>query len=261
MKIVISSLLFAGLVSAQTNEIIPILSVGDRVFTNARITSVTAGDAVVMFQGGGTRVKLENLPEPFRTKYYDPEKAAKYLAVQKQKQEESAARQQAERVRLFQAENARGEEQRIRVLKITGSYGYSKCLVEAQGRQQEILFANLPAEVGGILGKVQDLQSRLEGFASKVEADARAAKVADAVALTGAAGSQEYVDAAMAQRRRANLMAVNAENQQEDLAKMKVQLVTLQDDEKRIATVLARPTGKIYANLRIWEYTGRALTP
>jgi hypothetical protein len=85
---------------AQTNNVIPRLKVGERIYTNAQISSASATEAIVRFDGGGARVNLEDLPEPYRSKYFDPEKAkaAKISAARKfaeKKELEEASRKAA----------------------------------------------------------------------------------------------------------------------------------------------------------------------
>jgi hypothetical protein len=67
------------------NETIPIFEHKGRTYVNAKLTKVTLYDAIIKVEGGGVRVKLQDLPEPFRTKYFDPQKIAA-VEAQKQKQ-------------------------------------------------------------------------------------------------------------------------------------------------------------------------------
>jgi putative endonuclease len=77
---------------AGIEPVIGVLPAGGQFYTNARITSVTPAHAVVSFDGGIVQLALSNLPASCQKKYgYDPDKAAKYLAEEKQKLQERRA--------------------------------------------------------------------------------------------------------------------------------------------------------------------------
>src|SRR4029077_20046084 len=92
--------------AADTNVIqIDALSAGGLIYTNAVITRVTPAYAVVDYQDGLVQIPLSNLPAIYQTRFgYSPEKAAQFLAAQKQRQQQqwhadALARQAATRAR------------------------------------------------------------------------------------------------------------------------------------------------------------------
>lgn len=74
--LILTFLLLAGAARAGDlpEEKIPLLEIGGRTYTNATLRILNATNGAVMIPGGGARIKLADLPEPWRTKYYDEQK-------------------------------------------------------------------------------------------------------------------------------------------------------------------------------------------
>jgi hypothetical protein len=80
---------------ADSNTI-PVLVVGEKSYTNAQIFKVTPIYVMVSYDGGLTTVALSNMPALYKEKYgYTPEKAAKYVADQKEAARVQLAKQRA----------------------------------------------------------------------------------------------------------------------------------------------------------------------
>src|SRR5437867_11212456 len=50
------------------------LAIGARSYTNAVLRIIDASTAVIHHEGSPEKIKLQDLPEPLRSKYYDPQK-------------------------------------------------------------------------------------------------------------------------------------------------------------------------------------------
>jgi hypothetical protein len=110
--------LFAA--DSDTNTF-PVLTIKGHSYTNARISSVSAAYAIVIFDGGGKRVPLADLPEGLQKRYgYEPAKAATFVEIENEKRAATTAEIAASQLAVLQAQNSVGEEQNIRILKITG---------------------------------------------------------------------------------------------------------------------------------------------
>jgi hypothetical protein len=238
----------------QTNEVIPLFVDGSRTYTNARIDSVKSGYAIVIFDGGGKRLKVEDLPEPFRSKYYDhgnteAERAA--LLEKKSAQQEQIA---TARAAMVEAQNWIGEEQRVSVVKITG---YGKCFIDAEKGSSEVYMRGLPKSVGDFFSQQENLNSRISMAIDDAKSAQNAAEEAEAVAPSFVSGSPAFVASESEKMDRANLLRVEAKRKHEELVSLERESLALSKIEKRRTTIMARPTGKTYGGLRIWEYRGQ----
>ena len=88
------SITFTIAVHAEDTNIIPLLKLSTgQTLTNAHFSTITPADAIILYDGGGTRIPLEQLPDPLKRKYYDPHKAKVYTEqIAKQKQAADAWR-------------------------------------------------------------------------------------------------------------------------------------------------------------------------
>ena len=102
------------------------------------------------------------------------------------------------------------------------------------------------------------MQAQYRAMAEKVEEDDRAARRANATALTAASGDPNYVNAVMEQRRKANLMMEDVRDERVSLAKFKASLSAREDGAKSATTILATPTLQTYAGLPVYVTVGRA---
>jgi len=114
---------------AQTNYFNVLNTLDGQSFTNATITSVTPAYAIVMYDGGGTRVALTNLPSRIQKQYhYDPASASaemgliekKKLALKEAQLAAFKALQESEKDKLFRIVN--GEV--VSKSKFVSAWGY-----------------------------------------------------------------------------------------------------------------------------------------
>ncbi len=76
LKIIVALIAVAGTfgwrVNANTNEIrFGTLAVKGTLYTNCTLLITSPADGFLLHRGGGFKIKLQDLPEPFRTKYFD----------------------------------------------------------------------------------------------------------------------------------------------------------------------------------------------
>lgn len=81
MKIIALSFLLAFTVHGQTNIQIPSLTVRGVSYTNATLRVLNSTTATVTDSRGGAKVLLSELPEPYRTQFFDPEKIEREAAA------------------------------------------------------------------------------------------------------------------------------------------------------------------------------------
>lgn len=80
MKIPVAILFCCASQLVVADEQIPELKVGSRTFTNATLRVINSSNAIVATGGSGVKIDLEDLPEPWRSKYYDASKVEKEVA-------------------------------------------------------------------------------------------------------------------------------------------------------------------------------------
>ena len=238
-----------------------VLVAGGRSYTNATIIRTTPAEAIVNFNQGIARVALSNLPVSYQEKFgYDPAEAARYLDGEKQLELKNRAAQAAALAAYQNAIAARrGTNRNVRIVQVVGNYGFMKCAAVIDGEQREIYVRNLPGSVGDYLAQVSRQKADIAAFQAKVDADAKAAERADALAPTGIIGDTDQASAAMTRRIQANQMALNVKNERDTLAQMQASLADLTSQSAVKTTIVAFPEGQNYGNLPIWNYVG--MTP
>lgn len=106
MQINILTALFSAFLialSAKAEETrIPLLTVKGQSFTNALIRPLNATYGAVHHEGGLERIKLVDLPEPFRDQFYSPEKEKSELAAAVEKKEQAKLASEAAQWRLVE---------------------------------------------------------------------------------------------------------------------------------------------------------------
>jgi hypothetical protein len=261
MKTVPAILLLAALSTfAQTNEpVIGVLPAGGQLYTNARITSVTPAHAVVSYDGGIVQLALSNLPAAYQKKYgYDPDKAARYLADEKQKLQERRAALMARQAAYNQAVASLAGTNRpvpiVSILDEVSNGGIPRCAVP--DIPDGILVKNLPDPVRNFLNRKKQLGADINSFSDQVQADASAAARAQAVAPTFAATDPDTINAQNNQRAQANLMALKVKEEQAELAKMKITMSDLDAETAAQTTIMAFPTGQFFGGFEIWNCVG-----
>ncbi len=148
--------------SGDTNVVeIAALPAGGKIYTNAIITRVTPAYAVVSYQDGLVQIPLNELPSIYQTRFgYSPEKAAQFLAAQKQNQQkqwhaEALARQAAALART-------GTNQPVRITAIIDETTFGGIpLCAADGHSDGLLVKNLPGSVRQFLMSYRQLQANV----------------------------------------------------------------------------------------------------
>jgi hypothetical protein len=57
--------------AGETNLVVPSLTIGDRIFTNATIRKVNPKTVIVRDENGFGSMAITNLPEPYRSRFFD----------------------------------------------------------------------------------------------------------------------------------------------------------------------------------------------
>lgn len=249
MKAIIALLMVSAfVVRGQTNDVIPLFQSDGRTYTNARITSVNASYAIVMFDGGGKRVKVEDLPEPFKSKYYDPKSAeiARNAAEAKKRYAEQSAA-------LRQAEAWVGETGTVKLHSIDGTFGgLPKCTVSYSGGRIQIIISGLPQATIQEFSRYTTLGNEIE--TQKQTVRNLKAELAQAEVATTAASDLYYQSARVREKQAYN----NLDQANDKLSDMMREYKSLLDDLLLKQLIRARPTGKVSGGLRIWEYVAQA---
>ena len=261
MKTVPAILLLAALSTfAQTNEpVIDVLPAEGQFYTNAQITLVTPAYAVVSYDDGIVQLALSNLPASYKEKYgYDPDKAAKYLADEKQKVQEQRAAEMTRQTAYNQAvASLTGTNRPVLIISILDEQsngGIPLCAVPDV--PNGILVKNLPDPVRSFLNRKKQLAVDIDSFSDKVQADGSAAARAEAVAPTFASPDPDTLDAQNNQRAQANLMAVKVREERAELAKMKKTMNDLDAETADRTTIMAFPTSQFFGRFEIWDCVG-----
>jgi hypothetical protein len=248
--------LTSGQVQTNTNELhLDFLVCSNKTYEDCTIIRVTPAYAVVSYSGCLEKVPLAVLPDSLKQKYgYDQKKADAFLKSEKQnlamKKAAALAAQAADE--KFIASLA-GTNRVIRITSIEGGVGVLKCSAAIDGQVQPIMIRNLPDSVKNFVIQYNQLRNDILTFGEKIHNDALAAKRADASAPIGAAGDAAYVNSVMAQRDRANQMAVNVEDEADRLKQMQDDLEKMASDSVEKTSIYAYPTGQNYAGLSIWQ--------
>lgn len=145
------------------------------------------------------------------------------------------------------------EPKRIRILSTQAS-GFQKCDTD----QGQIMVSGLPPSVIKHLASLKQLDTQIENLRIRHRNTTRLAREADAIAPISASGSAAFVNAQMAQRDRANLLAVEAKNLGEDLAALEERRDQLAKAVANQTTILAVETPQKYAGLSVWKCIGIA---
>jgi hypothetical protein len=91
-------------ISAQgaTNELkLPQITIGTNIYKAVTLSKRNAAEALIRFDGGITKVKISDLPEPYKTDWFDSEAAEKLEAETRERAQEGAKQNAAaERERM-----------------------------------------------------------------------------------------------------------------------------------------------------------------
>jgi hypothetical protein len=239
--------------------VIDVLAAGGQFYTNAQITHATPAYAVVIYDGGSAQLVLSNLPVSYQKRFgYDPDKAARFLADEKQKAQERRAalmvRQAAYNRAVASLAGTNRLVQIISILDEVSNGGIPLCAIPEA--PDGVLIKNLPDPVKNFLNRKRQLAADVNSFSARVQADTSAADRAVAVAPTFASPDADMIDAQNNQRAQANLMAVKAREEQAELEQMKKTMGDLDAETVDRTTITAFPTGQFFGRFEIWNCIG-----
>lgn len=141
---------------------------------------------------------------------------------------------------------------RIEVTEVKEPLGsWQKCVVKNEaGDRLELLIQNLPPSIPKHFSDLKQLKSQVDWLRTSLVKSSAVVAVADVTAPTGATGTRDYVEAAMAERYRVELAKLSLEQR-------RARLVSLTESLNELAakpqTELAMFTGRKYASLEIWD--------
>lgn len=253
MKTIAILLIGASSAWAQTN-FFPLLECRSATYTNVTISHATPAYAILTWSGGSAQVSLGDLPESVQKQYgYDRANAEMFL--QKKKDQERATQAEVAKARIAYEKYIAalaGTNQPVWIMSINSDAPYTVCTARTLAGNKEICVKNLPQRTRDFVVRLAQLRIDVVNAETRTENYTMAAKRADAAAPIAAEGNADYVNAAMTQRSQANNMAVNAEQMQNNLAKMKSALALMETQELEKATVTAYPTGQFWSGKEIW---------
>ena len=253
-------LAFAALtVSANTNEIhLDVLLTAQGNFTNATIIRLNPAYAMVNYPGGILMIADSNLPPDLQKQFdYSPSNAAAFLVSEKEKKKQADAAYAKRRAAdLAYIASFAGTNRVIRIASIDDETRITQCAAIIDGQNKEIFIRNLPQTVKDFVNSYNQLRADILALGERVHNDAKAAERADAFAPVAAAGDAAYVNSAMAQRDRANQMALNVEDAADKLAEMQDNLKTMHDEATEKTSVIAYPSSEFWGDQQVWVCTG-----
>jgi|ERR1017187_2109392 hypothetical protein len=220
-------------VSAQTN--FDVLVCKNASYTNATIIRATLAYLVVTHNDGIAKVALTNLPNSLQQKYkYDPDKATAALAAEeKHRLDDIKARM--EQVKYIAS--LRGTNRVIRVKAVLG-------LGVCQTSVGQICITGLPLDVGNFFYRRADLQAALTELKNTPAVGAPVYGVYD---------YQFELDNA-----RADALHEAQKLRKEKLEQLQDDLNSLNHTESQETTIIAFPTGTMYAGIPLWKCVGIA---
>ena len=151
------------------------------------------------------------------------------------------------------APGAREERRLIRIIDIVATNIYSRCLASIDGTKKEILLDRLPPKLQESFDRLYSIQTLVNESAKSLEADKKSAAAQMAGAPDVATRDPSRLQQQVEQRRQAQLAAVKARDEEQELADMKSYLKALREENQKIANILATPTGKTFAGTPIWK--------
>ena len=246
-------ILFSGLLAtlaAPTNEWRwEILETKQGTFTNAQISTLTAASATVLHDQGITKIWLTNFSESIQTNLgYSPARAAAQLKSETDKKERQRL---ADIERRKYMASLAGPVQTVHLVSIVDNFG--QCVISTTNGQQTAYVLDLPASVRTFFTSYYGLKNSISEGAATVKRMSDAASRASATAPTAASGDAAYVNAAMSERKRANIMVDDANQAGEKLAEMKLKFVEMELDFAPATTFNAYNTGLKDNGIARWQ--------
>jgi hypothetical protein len=257
VKTILAFILLTFSVAAQHYDLLQTKQ-GD--FKDCTIIRTNPAYVVVSHDGSLTRVAITNLPALVQERIgYDPAKAAASLAAEQAHTKQVRMAQIAQQKYLA---SLAGTNQTVRCVSIQDAFGLCTIQILEWNTNSEsykvtetrrVYMSGLPASVSGYFSAVQRLSNQAAGDAADADQMKRDAERADASAPTYAAGSVTYVNAAMAQRTRANNMALDANEAAKDAAASQQKLLELQAQGSTATMFTAFNTGLKDNGIERWQ--------
>jgi hypothetical protein len=232
---------------AQTNFEVLSTSQGD--YTNASILRRHPAYIVVSHLNGITKVPLTNLPPSLQKQFgYNPTNAAAALA--REKKQADAARAAALARQKYLASLV-GQIQPVRCLAIIDGFG--QCQISTSNGTSRAYVLGLPSRINSFMTSMTALKSGIEAQAEYSKRLDGQAKRADPNAPVYARGKVNNFNAAMAERRRAKNLSMEADNAAAKLAEMRKQLELMTSQAVEATTFQAYPTGILDNSIPRWQ--------
>jgi hypothetical protein len=251
-------ILLAAAVQAQTNELtFTVLETAQGNYTNATITRHNPAFAYVIHNGGSEKISCGELPAELQRQFgYSPSNAATWILNQANATKVAKikdAANAAARAKLLAS--LVGPVQTVRLIAIVDNFG--QCVIATSNGSAQVYMVGLPGPAKNALLNYLDLKNRVENYSVTVKNMARTAERVSAAAPVAAAGSAEYVNAAMAEATRANNMILNAREAKEDLSDMKTRMEEMAMELPNATTFTAYSTGLKDNGIPRWQAAGQ----
>jgi hypothetical protein len=239
--------LIAGVVSrpaaAQTSDTYPILRTLDgHAYTNAEVSSATASYLIVLYDGGGSKIPLTNLPPELQRKYhFDPVAAAAAETAEEEKQAKA-------RARLAEAQQA---QQRLE--SWTGITLKARIVKSLPGGQYQIVdnpptgLAWIPSRLPQHVVTIQKLPYEIASFVAKITG------LREQVAPIGSMSANSPAGRGRGAQEAAGSAILGAQN----AAIVRTQLQEMLPLEENMTTILVAPTRMQFGGVPTWRYMGR----
>ena len=235
--------------AADDTNSFPLLSIQGQTYTNAYVSKVTPAYAVILYDGGGKKFPMSNLPPFLQRRFdYDPDKAEQFQADEASKHQAARARAAAAEAK---ADAARGEVENITILKITSGGAPVRCLAATSSGQQEVFLNSLPPSVLDAFSKYDAAKQQLDALSNQVTT-----LRTDAAQLKAARGNL-----ARAQRAQAKSVAQEESRAQEELTSFKKAFAISQKQKMQMSHVNAFSTGTAFGATPIWRFVSLTNQP
>lgn len=252
---------FAISVNAEdTNKFTAPLNIKGTYYTNATISSVNAAYVTLLYDGGGKKFLLSDLPEDLQQRFnYDPDAAQRFLAAEADKKSATSAKIAEAQAEELKALNTVGDAQSITVVRVDGGTPI-KCLAITPGGQQEIFIRGLPASIEAAFEKYAQAQAQVDNLPAPAPLPMQNQSQQPGVTSgTTSSGGGGY-GGNKAQNRQARAAAAAAAKEAKAESSEKNGLPTLKKEAERQSKIKAKPTGLVYGGCRMWIFDGFAST-
>jgi hypothetical protein len=234
-----------------------------QVFTNAEITKVIAGYAVVFWDGGGKMVAFTNFPAWLRKKYHFDAAAAAAVEKAEAETEKQAAAQASlstQQAEIIRAQAPIGDPVRVRIRQILVVPSQYK--VSANGVEQTLIIRSIPEDVIDFIKRVnatrEQFDSAVEEQKSQRQYAATQRSMADATEhyVFWQDGSTTINPDYSSRQLEANLAEAKSNEQLTQIGELKSKLAEMRREEVMKTTILARPLDWVSSYGRVWQFVG-----